>query len=1346
MNKHTKARFTLFLLCCLQLLQLSAYNLRRIYNANGLSNSAVLSLCQDSENFIWMGTCDGLHLYDGVVATPISLSQGDCLSGSVIEDLQEAEENIVWVLTNYGIDRIDIHLRIVTHSFSLLGGKALKRNACNDVFVLGENNAIYYASLATKKLQKIETVDAQLATLLDVYVNDSALWTFSEQGICKFEINFRNNEAHVAEKAKLMDATPLRHAFVSGSVAYTVDKHGNVCEYNLKNSRKRILFNLEQELTKRGNISDIIAYHDSYFIAFQTEGVIRAVKSDEEYLLEDLGISSGTFCLWRDRMQDVVWIGTDGQGVFAYSDEIFSIRSFPLTDMGVNATKPVRAIFLDKDQNLWLGTKGAGLFKVRNFDLSGNTLRYQSEQFLSPDGKLGGNMVYAFEESRQPLFWIGTDEGVHYYSYSEKKVNRVPCSTPILYIHDIYEENDTLLWISTVGTGVVKARIVGDRNRPRLEVIKRYTLEDGTFSSNFFFTLYPCEDGRILFGNRGRGLFEIEDDELRPVPLKNSYHTLTVNDVLSVKRMDGTVWIGTNYGLIMQRGEQEIRFGRFNGFPNNVVHAMEEDDCGNLWLATNQGLLRFDKQNFDFQCYSSSNGLQVIEYSDGASLRTQDCLLFGGINGVTLVKENPAYKDKEEYLPPIVFLQLGIQGERVNFGDYATKRKDGDYSLELTHNQNTFSVSFATPNYIDVQNYEYYYRIGDGNSDWISNRNQNTISFIQMAPADYTVYVKYKNRVTNTESNAYKLHIRILPPWYLSGWMKGLYLLLMMVLIIFVIRRILTKQRKERQYELERMEREHRDEVYEEKLRFFTNITHEFCTPLTLIYGPCERILNHEKSDAFVKKYVNLIRDNAERLNNLIQEVIEFRRLETGHKVRKVSHFSINDSFDKIMPSFMELAEYNQIHFSLDMEEHLSWNTDVNCFEKVAINLISNAFKYTLANGTVRVKISIENDCLILAVYNTGKGIREEDKKCIFNRYSVLNSVEENRVKKLSARNGLGLAICHSMVELLEGRIEVKSEVDKYAEFIVYLPWLKQTSEKDVINEQSVGIGTEVSLQSAGIEQPEENMGVYATSQEEKQIHILAIDDNEAILSLLKDTLTEYRLSVARSAEEGLQLLKTDMPDLIMTDIMMPGVDGVELTRQLKAHKHTMHIPLIILSAKHTLDDQVEGIASGADAYISKPFSLTYLQTVINRLIANRDSLKEYYNSSASAFEFMEGKLLSTEDKTLVENVLAFVNSNIDNADLSVEDLAEHLNISVRALYRKFKELDLTTPRDFIKEQKMALAVKLLQTTTLNVQEIIYRCGFNNRSHFYKEFSKKCDCSPKEYRTTNKQKDNSLDE
>lgn len=1340
MNKYIIQRFFVLLLYFIYVTSLSAYNLRRISNDNGLSNSAVLSLCQDYRNFMWMGTCDGLHFYDGITATLLNLSQG-CLSGSVIEDLLETENGIIWVLTNYGLDCVDVNRRVVTCSFDLIGGRRLKKNAQDQIFVIGENNSLYYVCLATNKLKEVEISDIQVSTLLDIYVTDTFLWTFSDKGIWKTEFDIREDKIYTVKKNKLIDAAPLQYAFVSESIAYIVDEQGNIYECDLINGRKEKLFYIGQELMERGKISDIIAFQNSYFIAFQTNGLIKAVKHNEKYCIEDLGILSGIFRLQKDKKQNLVWIGTDGEGTYVYSDGKYSVKSYSFADMGIYSTKPIRAIFLDKDHNLWLGTKGAGLFKIQNFNINKKILPNQSRQFLSQSEKWEENVVYAFENSTRPLFWIGTDAGLLYYSYMNKKIIRAPCNVPIHYIHGLYEENDSILWISTVGTGVVKARIVGSRAHPRLEVIKQYTIEEGAFPSNFFFALTPHEDGRILFGNRGYGLFSLKDDKMYPIPLINDYRTPIVKDVISVKHVDGTIWIGTNYGLIMQRGKKEKRFGRSNGFPNNVIHAIEIDNGGDLWLSTNRGLLRFNRENYNFQCYNSDDGLSVTEYADGASLRTQQgCLLFGGINGLTLVKENPAYKDENEYQPPISFLELSIQGEQVNLYNYLVR--DERNSLELAYNQNTFRILYAIPNYIDMRNCEYYYRIGNNNSKWISNGNQNLLSFVQMAVGDYTVYVKYKNRVTGTESKTYQLHIRILPPWYLNSWMKSFYILVAVLSIFFIIRRILNKQERTRLSEIERMEREHRDEVYEEKLRFFTNITHEFCTPLTLIYGPCECILNYGKSDSLIKKYASLIKDNADRLNNLIEEVIEFRRLETGHKVRTVSNFSVNSSLDKITPSFVELAKRNQVNFSLELHEDTLWSTDVNCFEKILINLISNAFKYTSLNGSIQVKISIENEQLRLAVYNTGKGIKDEDKERIFNRYSILDSIEENRIGKLSTRNGLGLAICYSMVELLEGRIEVESKVEQYAEFIVFLPWLNPTSKNDIAHEQPITIVSENLLQNTVVGSPSKDENKYDAQPDGQKRHILVIDDNEDILLLLQETLAEYRLSVARNAEEGLKFLKEDMPDLIITDIMMPGINGIELARQIKGYKHTMHIPLIILSAKHTIDEQVEGIASGADAYISKPFSLIYLKAVINRLIINQSVLKEYYNSSAGAYEFARGKLLSKEDKKMVESVICFVNNNIDNADLGAEDLAEHLGVSVRALYRKLKDLSLPTPKDFIKEQKMALAVKLLQTTTLNVQEIIYQCGFNNRSYFYKEFAKKYGCSPKEYRMANKQKGN----
>lgn len=353
--------------------------------------------------------------------------------------------------------------------------------------------------------------------------------------------------------------------------------------------------------------------------------------------------------------------------------------------------------------------------------------------------------------------------------------------------------------------------------------------------------------------------------------------------------------------------------------------------------------------------------------------------------------------------------------------------------------------------------------------------------------------------------------------------------------------------------------------MYEGKLRFFTNITHEFCTPLTLIYGPCERILQHENSDVFIKKYAQIIKSNTERLNSLIQEVIDFRRMETGNQICHIQELNISKLAKDIIDSFGELAEQNQIHLETDISPDIIWKSDYSGFTKILNNLISNAFKYSPENGTIRISIKIEVDKLNIQVYNTGKGICKENIPLIFNRYSVLDNIQENSIKGLSSRNGLGLAICQSMVELLQGTIEVKSEIDQYAQFIVNLPQLEVTEEAEhVLNEtpKSEPLSNNTNIETA-------ERGDYEKEFNQPETTILMIDDNKELLWMLKDILSdEYSILTAENGEEGLVLLKQKTPDLIITDIMMPKIDGITLIKQLKSNKHTMHIPLIILSAK----------------------------------------------------------------------------------------------------------------------------------------------------------------------------------
>lgn len=568
-----------------------------------------------------------------------------------------------------------------------------------------------------------------------------------------------------------------------------------------------------------------------------------------------------------------------------------------------------------------------------------------------------------------------------------------------------------------------------------------------------------------------------------------------------------------------------------------------------------------------------------------------------------------------------------------------------------------------------------------------------------------------------------------------------IYALLILLAVLLCIRWFLLKQQRKRLFALEKMEQQHKEELYEEKLRFFTNITHEFYTPLTLIYGPCERLLEYDHSE-YIQKYVTMIKANAERLNALIQEIIDFRRLETGHQVQCIQQVDVSALCNDIIHSFSELAERNNIQVENVVSEDIVWNTDRRSLMKILNNLISNAFKYTSAGGRIRVTVDVaDNQKLRIKVYNTGKGIRQEDIPLVFNRYKVLDGVEASNIKGMTSRNGLGLAICHCMVELLKGDIQIQSEYGSYAEFIVLLPMLDLTLDKKENDSSVSDVTPPVNVA------PQVSVDALNSTEKGADIaenKILVVDDNTEMLALLQESFSkDFNVIVAQNAEQALEKVKNETPSLIITDVMMPGMDGFELTRQLKQNKYTMSIPVIILSAKNSSQEKIVGFDAGADAYIGKPFEIDYLKAIVVRLIENRSKLKDYFNSSACAYDFSHGHLVKAEDKEFLLKVTEYIENHVDSEELSLEELAEYMQVSVRTLYRRFKEIGLDSPKDYIKEYRINLAAKLLRTTSLTVQEIIYKTGFINRSHFYKEFSKHYQMTPKDYRNMyNKKEDN----
>lgn len=786
---------------------------------------------------------------------------------------------------------------------------------------------------------------------------------------------------------------------------------------------------------------------------------------------------------------------------------------------------------------------------------------------------------------------------------------------------------------------------------------------------------------------------------------------------------DSTFYLGASSGMTQMKlhsgTSAEVRqYSRIDGIKNDMVHGILEDPDGCIWLSTNKGLTKYNPHNQFFHNYGSPD-LDVTEFSDDAYWKCPYTgkLFFGGINGLIWV--DPQNDRQENYKPALHFFELKMGNETHSLYDY-TDQKTG--YVAIPPSISTFSISFVATDYIHGENYEYSYLLENYNTSWTELQKDNEVAFTKLPYGNYVLKVRYKNDVFDSDAKEYFLHIRVLPPWYRSSWAMIAYGLLLAAAcsgIVYWLRRRIV----EKQVEVARKIREEQKEkLYEAKLNFFANITHELCTPLTLINGVNDYIKTSAErlADGKLEKYARILGENVTNLNELIQEILDIRKIkEVGFSHIHIKQVSVSGLIRKQCESFVPVAERNGIDFTFsEADKPVYWNTDVPSLKKIIRNLVSNAFKYTEQKGAIDVSVRIENDSLIIKVYNTGKGIAEADLKTIFDRFQILGDLDGNNYTQMTSRNGLGLFICHSMVQLLRGEIRVESKEGESAEFIVTLPYL-EAEETDSDGQA----GEEVPVVAA---ETEVNTGNPV---------ILVVDDNRDIVWLIKETLSsEYVVREAFNAEEALALMEQQTPDLIITDIMMPSMDGFALISRIKSDKFTRHIPVIVVSAKVSENEQAEGLDLGADAYLTKPFSSVVLHSVVNRLMANKKELKDYYYSPESAYKQSGGQLIHQEDKEFMDSVTAIIKENLAQDTLRPELIADKLGMNTRALYRRFKKISPLTPSDFIKDYRMIYAAQLLVTTNLSVQEIIYQVGISNKSYFYREFSAKYGVTPGQYR------------
>ncbi|WP_317165323.1 response regulator [Parabacteroides goldsteinii] len=1257
----------LFLLCALPGGEASV----SLHKANiDLSNNAIIDIYQDDRGYMWIGTYDGLNLFNGrnTYVYRFEPDNKNTLCSNIINKISDGGPGYLWVSTSMGLNRFSLKDRKVTESYPEYPECLLiATDSLENTLVVSRKNFISCHTSRTASFQDIYTRDITPETARLLFAGEQGcFYLLSSDGVLKQLIpDYSKLPFTIKTKENKIHDKPIEQAFYEEGVLYYVDADNKLYRYRTEENKETYLSDLSGWMEKYGKVARVVSFQSKLYLVFRN-GLLLDPDKPEEAI--DLNI--GVFSMFKDKKQQILWIGTDGQGLRMLYDKYERFDGLALEDLPFVMLNPVRSVYTDEDKTLWFGTKGDGFVRIKEYDsyAKGEIPLDRIARYTTADG-LSNNRVYCFFKSLyHPLVWIGTDgPGLSYYSYEDEKVHTLPSKidTRIRYVHSICEINDSTLWMATTGDGLIEVVLERDKSGLTVKYLQSYLLEKDGKICNEFYSMYYDGKSTLYLGSRGgygMARFDLLTRQYDFMSMNNSANQ-AIGDVLSLcYSSDSTFYLGASSGMTRMKCDQAgtcefWQYDRSDGISNDMIHGILEDKDKCIWLSSNKGLTKYNPHNNFFHNYGSQE-LMVTEFSDDAYWKCPYTgrLFFGGVDGLVWI--DPQNDRQESYSPDLHFFELKMGDETISLYDYADANPG---PVTIPPDVSTFTISFVATDYIHGDNYEYSYLLQDYNTAWTELQKSNEISFTKLPYGNYTLKVRYKNDVYDSNAREYLLPLKILPPWYLSTWAIAVYIFLAIlfagVLVYWINRRIAEKQ----QQVARKIHEEQKEKLYEAKLNFFANITHELCTPLTLINGVGDYIQTYAEntSDNKLKRYIRILRDNVASLNELIQEILDFRKIEeAGLNYFSIRRISVPDIIRRQYESFTPIAEQNGIKFVLSLPDQLYWNTDPTGLKKILVNLISNAFKYSDEAGEIRISATTENESLIIRVYNSGKGISETDLKTIFDRYRILGDLEGNNYTQTTSRNGLGLFICHSIVQSLHGTIEVKSEEGRFAEFIVRLPHLEaEEEEAEPENEEPETVPV--------LSSPIDETGLPGIVSPENKPCVLVVDDHKDIVWLIKESLSEaYTIVEAYGVEEAIRLMEKQTPALIITDIMMPEIDGMELISRVKSDKFTRHIPLIVVSARISEHDQAEGLDLGADAYLTKPFSAVVLRSVVNRLMTSKKELKDYYYSPESAYEQSGGQLIHQEDKEFMDAVTAIIRENLDKETLRLELIAEKMGMN----------------------------------------------------------------------------------
>ncbi|PWJ44757.1 two-component regulator propeller domain-containing protein [Sediminitomix flava] len=1313
--------FLLVFLCSQLAIAKSPYFIIPYSVENGLAQSTVYAITQDTQGFMWFGTRGGgLNRFDGHSFSQYIHDPKDSTSipHNVVSALLPADEGHIWVGTANGICLFSIHeAKSKVYKETVLEDE--RENFFYSFFKTKEGD--FYAGsvdglyLYNKESDSFKLISEEYRGIRTITQGPEGNIWFNSVGrlVCmsQDQQNFKVFEEKASDLQSLKADNILSLAF---------DRHDRLW-IGTRNSGVNIMENIQ-------------------------------VGKFKQYNTENSQLPSNDIRTLHEDQDGEIWIGTKkGVAIYQHFDQSFEIFQSDNYDKNSLSQNSVYSFYEDQNQNLWVGTWSGGVNLFSN-----NAQKFQAIQnhfiknkrqpigsvstfWVDQEGTWIGseNQGLIFQESKGSTlstkqffpkehiktlwkdhnedFWVGTFHGL---KFKEKNSQHFRDILEGEGIYDLIEYPKGKIWASTL-------RYIYRIDKADFS-IKRYSKEEGKLSSTYnrggIFHL--DRQGKLWVGaQKGLMIFDQKSDSfLSYEPKKNSNHLLFKSFIYDITEdQEHRIWIGTQNGLFALNLENNeiLSFNKNEGLSSHMVHGVLYDAKENtIWASTSNGLNQVYLSDFKINAFSSSEGLQGEEFNRSACFISKDGqMFFGGTKGYNAF--NPYDIQTNRKAPEVILDQISFLGSR-NIHKTDSYKLYGKEKIEIPYGESAFSINYTAINYSQPKQITYALKISGHFNDWIQMGNQRQVHLAKLEPGSYEMSIKAANE-DGVWGKPSTLELVILPPIWRAWWANLLYVLMITIIIQFIYKEWKVRQHFKNDLLVEKMSKEKMEYINQLKINFFTNVSHELRTPLSLIIGPLERIIKKGDDIPASHDYLALMLKNAKHLMQLVDELLEFRKVQSGKQRLKVQEIPLVKFINEISLSFEARAQNRDIELTTSGKDDLTLWADRAMFQKVIHNILSNAFKHTPKGGKIRLNVEkISSYNVKISISDTGVGMSKEMISQIFEYYSHKDSTlgEDKGV-------GIGMALSKEIIELHQGEIKVESEPDKGTTFHLILSLGKTHFEQlDGVEFLEVALDTEKN------QEEEEGKTKEADSSIPK---ILVVDDNAEFRTFLRDGLKEkYTIIEAQNGVEAFEKAQKEQPQLILTDIMMPDMDGYEFCDKVKSHYDTDHMPVIFLSAKDSTESQKEALQKGGDAYISKPFDWDYLELTVETTLQKFDQLKQRYLKDLLNDEEKKIGEMSEDEKFTVE-VKRIMEEYLSASELSVETFCKEIGMSRSNLNIKFKSIIGKSPNEYIKYYRMQKAAALLLTGKNSVIEVVYSVGFKSPSYFTKCFKETFGKLPSEY-------------